>query len=776
VKSFPQRRAEPNFRTTGRVSWSLWLSGAAQLILAVILAFTPLFDLLGYEFCIALSLLVSITAGPVAIGVVRRRCVAGASGREVVSIEGLLLRALAANLLLLLLPLNVILLNALRIKNCNLLVGLGFFLLLPFATATIFTTWGTTIGVLIRRRFLGYLAYAALWILMAGYNLWEIWSGPQIDSYNQILGWFSGPIYDEVIELGLPLIASRLFGIAWAQAALFALAWLRRPVHDPTARRFYGAWAVMCLIVALSLTFGRFSLGFGRSREQVRHELSAVTATRHFVIHHAPDLSPTAAALTASDHEFRYWQLQRMLGPIDEGGEPLQSYIFSNAEQKRRLVGAGRTQFSKPWQHAIYINGTEFPHPILKHELTHVVASAFGAKPLGISARYGLWINLGLTEGLAEAAQASAEGFDLHTWSAAMRRTNQAPRLIALFTPTGFWSDSGARSYTLAGSFVLFLLTNYGHDRLREAYAAGAIDDVYPKTLSALIADWEKFLDALPLDDRIVEVAKVRFAQPSIFARPCAHEISGIRKEVVDALSAKQFDRARSAATQLLSYLPDDGDTKALMIEIRRRAGEGETALPDGLALLDRSDLNAHQRSDLHNCIGDLLAAAGSVEKAREQYQAMLSTNLNQSYERLALIKLEALERARPGTRVLDFLDSGEADAASVLALYEAALEAKTWASAWYVLGRQLFLRERFAQAIPYLERAGEIGLLHPALRTENLRLLAIARYRVGDRISAALILTVLSQFPSGVGEDLNIHDWFERINFDELHDEGIEK
>ncbi len=350
-------------------TWSLWLSGAAQLVLALILALTPLFDLLGYEFCVALSLLVSITAGPVALGVVRRRQAASTLGLVPVSRAGLYIRALAANGVLLLLPLGVILLNALRIKNCNLVTGMGFFLLLPVATATVFTTWGTTIGLLIRRRTLGYLAYTFLWMLMAGYNLWELWSGPQIDSYNQILGWFSGPIYDEVLELGLPLLASRLFGITWGLSALCFVALLQRKTHGPSGRPYAGIGMVICLAAAMSLTLGRFTLGFGRSAEHVLRELSAVTNTTHFIIHHAPDLSPAAAALAAEDHEFRYWQLQRMLGLVDHGGERFHSYLFSTAEQKRRLVGAGRTQFSKPWQRAVYLNGTEFPHPGLNTSL-----------------------------------------------------------------------------------------------------------------------------------------------------------------------------------------------------------------------------------------------------------------------------------------------------------------------------------------------------------------------------------------------------------------------
>jgi hypothetical protein len=200
------------------------------LVAALVLAFVPLFNLLGYEFCAALSLAVSITAGPVAIGAVRRRAtVLPQDARPHWIVARAYTRGLLLNLAGLVLPLAVILLNALRVKNCNLGVGFLFFLLLPVATAVVCSAWGTAVGFLVRRNFLGGLAYAALWVAVALYNLWEFWAGPQMDSYNQLIGWMAGPILDEVVQPDGTLLLSRIHGLMWAGLLLSATGCVRVP-------------------------------------------------------------------------------------------------------------------------------------------------------------------------------------------------------------------------------------------------------------------------------------------------------------------------------------------------------------------------------------------------------------------------------------------------------------------------------------------------------------------------------------------------------------------
>src|SRR5204862_8126228 len=105
--------------------------GGVLLALALVLCAIPLFDLLGYDFSFALGLAAAFAAADVGHGAV---AAARRSGRPV-ALGQVVGRAVLGGVGLLVLPLAASLLNALRVRNCNLLSGLAFFALLPLGTA-----------------------------------------------------------------------------------------------------------------------------------------------------------------------------------------------------------------------------------------------------------------------------------------------------------------------------------------------------------------------------------------------------------------------------------------------------------------------------------------------------------------------------------------------------------------------------------------------------------------------------------------------------------------
>jgi tetratricopeptide (TPR) repeat protein len=747
------------------------------LVTAVVLAFVPLFNLLGYEFCAALSLMVSITAGPVAIGAARRRAtVLPPEARSHTEVARAYLRGLLLNLATLVLPLALILLNALRVKNCNLGVGFLFFLLLPLATAVVCSAWGTAIGFLIRRNFLGGLAYAGLWGAVALYNLWEFWAGPQMDSYNQLIGWMAGPIMDEVVKPDGVLLLSRIHGLLWAGLLLAVTA----AFFDPRQSRLRASAvrgkprrvvpAVLLGLAVLVFFFCGTFLGFARSDGAVESELSGTTRTEHFVIHHHPDLSPERANLLASDHEFRLHQIEKLIGPLEL--PPIHSYVFPGPLKKQELTGAGRTQFAKPWKYSLYLNGASFPHGTLKHELVHVVGAAFGTWPFGASARWALWQNVGLIEGLAVAVDWPARKFSPHTWSAAQRRIGKAPDLRSLFDPVGFWTKSARRTYILAGSFVRFLLDVYGPGLFRQAYHQGSLEGIYPRTTEELIRDWESYLDELDLPPEVLEAAGGKFSRPSIFKRVCAHEIAALSARARTHLTKERLPDAVAAVESILSHLPDDPDALSLLAEIHVRQDKIDEAIGILEKLLDRKDrvIGGARKNRIQGRLGDLLVRSHRPEEARSRYVSLLQAHLDDGTDRLVIAKLEAMQKGEAGGKVLEFLKEGKLDLSTILDLREAAQAHPQWGLAWYLVGRQLYNREMFEPALLYLERAASAGLLRPELAAENLRLLAVAYYRTGRPVRAATLLSALAFYPRHQGELLWALDWLERIGFELTH------
>src|SRR5689334_5913886 len=103
---------------------------ALLALLAVVLAFVPLFDVLGYDFCFALGLAAALASVDVGHGLVavRGRPTDGPSLARLCAAAARVAAALLA------LPLLISLANALRVRNCSFGVGVGFFVLLPVAT------------------------------------------------------------------------------------------------------------------------------------------------------------------------------------------------------------------------------------------------------------------------------------------------------------------------------------------------------------------------------------------------------------------------------------------------------------------------------------------------------------------------------------------------------------------------------------------------------------------------------------------------------------------
>jgi hypothetical protein len=194
----------------------VWAIAAA--VLAVVLDFAPLFDLLGYDFAFAVGLLVAVASVDIGCGVVAaaRR---GPSGIDLPRLVG---RAVAFSVAITVLPLVLSLLNALRVRNCSLGAGLAFFLLLPVGTAVVGAGAGVIAGVAFPRR--GRLVAFALPVVSILWSLARLYFDPPVFAFDPFGGYFPGPIYDEALRPSATLLLFRVCNVVWLAAAL-AVTW-----------------------------------------------------------------------------------------------------------------------------------------------------------------------------------------------------------------------------------------------------------------------------------------------------------------------------------------------------------------------------------------------------------------------------------------------------------------------------------------------------------------------------------------------------------------------
>jgi hypothetical protein len=729
--------------------WFLVPSGLGAL-LALVLSFVPLFDLLAYEFSFALGLFAAVSSMFVGLGV----------ARSTTDGPGAIGRAALAGAMHLLPALLVISANGLFVRNCNYSQGLAFFLVLPICSAAYSAAAGGLIGQLWRQtsaRRRG--AAAAIFLLVPiGWSLWSLYWQPPIVVYDHLWGHFAGSLYDEVITLDARLLVFRA-GTLLRIAAIALLAWaytqrLRRGPLFPSG--------VVAVVAVLLMTFETAlgpRLGFRVERDDILRELSAVEVRPGIVLHLPPNLEPARRRAIADDHAFRLEQLTHLFEVELE--QPIHSFVYADAQQKSRLQGGRGTMIAKPWLFEIHIHDAVAPHPVVAHELAHVVAASFASGPLRVSNRMGVLVNMGLVEGLAEAVTAPRGDLDLSAWSRALFDLGLAPDMRAILGPGGFWKEAPRRAYTVAGSFVRYLMTTRGAGPLKLAYAGGDFEAAYGQSLDSLVAAWEAHLRAMPLAAFELRLAEEQFKTPSIFSRPCAHEIAALREEAQRAAPSEAVAYLR----EICRHLDDAPHARFDLAMAHLRAGESHEFEELARALVDRRELTTSQRGQLEEALGDLAWERGDHAGARARFLKVREMALGPGSDRMQTARVWALGKAPELSETLRrFLRDKLPAPAAVLALDQAWKGEPRDPMFPYLIARQLVRAEALEPALPYLDAAA--GNTDPLFEAERLRLRAECLARLGKPDDARRALESYIAAAPTSGERARALDELERLRW----------
>jgi hypothetical protein len=767
--------------------WAALLASAA-----LALDFVPLFDLLGYDFSFVVGLLAALAAVDIGQGVVAAAARVDTAGgapstdRPAAAPPPTALRqvtwAIAGGLGILIAPLALSLMNMLRVLNCNLPAGLGFFALLPVGTVLYAAPAGVLAGLTFPRR--GRLAALSLPVLSVAWGLWRLYADPPVFAFDPFAGYFPGPIYDEALRPPLRLLLFRMVNLVWITTAV-ALAsaaggrgadprrWRRRPLII----------AAPLLLASIVLFQARGAIGWHVRRPDLERALDGERTTPHFVLRYDAHQGYSAIelALALEDLEFRYDQLRRILGV--EPKLPITVYEFPSAELKKSLVGAGNTLYAKPWTREIFVQSERFPSTRLRHEMAHVFAGAFGDRLFGVSLAWR-WrgpfpvpvLASGLVEGIAEAADygGSDELSTVHQQAAAMIADGRAPPLEAV-VGAGFSTLSGARAYTVAGSFCHFLLATRGPERLRQLYrSAGNFLDVYRTPLSNLEREWREFVARQPLSARDRAQASEQFRRPAIFRKVCARELAARAAEARTLLAAAP-ERAVRLLEENCRDDPREPTFRLALGEAWAAAGQSGRAIELLGQLGSDGDLTAPMRARVASLAGTLYFQSGDFGNAEASERRVLALAAEDADRRGAYAKLHAL--AAPAARqTLGRALYGDQPGVApdpVLVFFLMGEYARIFPEQRlgpYLIGRQLLTRDP-AHALPYLRRACDEDdsppapiALAPELVRECRRMIADAAYRVGDFPRARAALGRQLTDAASEAERLRALDMIERI------------
>jgi len=701
------------------------LSAAFAAVAGLVLASIPLLAVHGAESALALGLLLPPWVAATGARYTERH-------RETRGID-LMLRAIGAGLLIWLIPVILLGLSALRIRQCAPGEGLLFMVLGPAIGCALAACVGVWIAGSTRRPRLSPWLASAIPIGTALVGLWAFYATPTVYILSAFAGYFPGAIYDDLVEIPIRYLTYR----ATIVLAILSLTVLFDALWDPSCgkidlrgrgRSALGAIAV-CIavlgIVAASYWHGD-RLRHWVSKASLVEWLGKTEQGQNCVVHLPRETLPADAKRLLQDCDFNVERTRKLVGLSST--EPVTAYFFRNQNEKKDLIGVGRTLIAKPWRGEVYLQMAGWPNPALGHEIVHAVLAEAGRGPFAVAATFGgLLPNPGIIEGAAVAlAWDLRDDLDPDQWSRIMMDRKELSAAEGLLSAR-FSALPARRAYMAAGSLMRFLIAARGMNAFRSAYSSGAVE-----ALDELEAQWHAYLAKVPVTSHERGVAEVELARRSIFAAVCPHELAKLRTDLSRDVAA--HDDARTI------------QTCRAILDIDENEAQARAALAGALA---RSGTDAEARAELHalrvatNAPQPIVAAAleqyadaswtlGNLGEAAKLYEELSAIPRTDGAARQTEVKELALGAPTAQRELIYEMLLGRSSSLVVVHLAHALATLRDDGLGQYLEARQLMGQNRFALALPLLQDAKRLGLPTPRLEHELNRLLGVAFFALG--------------------------------------------
>ncbi len=712
---------------------------AAVVVLVLLggIGFLPLFGGPGYE-------------QSVASGVVMPAAAAIATALDVSASEMEPLEAVGTGLAtgfgLALVAYATALVHGLRAGICDLAGGSLLFGLTAGLGAPLGGLWGAVVAERcrgLRRRRLGCVLLA-----LAGplggvvVSVARFYGSPMVFGYDPFFGYFSGALYDTVVDVRTELwtyragTAATLVGAVLVASALMRASGGKlavRPLRDQPGTVARGGLGVALLLGSLVSCLDGPALGHWQTASSIASELGGRASGPRCDVVHPDSLLPAQVTLLVRDCEMELAADEQRLGAHLPGR--LTAFVFKDADQKRRLMGAADTQIAKPWRQEVYVQMTGFPHPVLGHEIAHVVAGSFARGPFKVAGSLGgLWPNPGLIEGTAEATSPDDDELTDPQWAHAMKLLGILPPIHELFS-LGFEGENSSKAYTVAAAFVTWVLERWGPDTLRAWYGGASLEDMKSATWSTLESEFEDWLGSQVLPDEALAYAKAKFDRPSVWGRKCPHVVDALDRRADKCRDDRRLSAAKALYDAALSRDPHDWHAqfdRARLTMWYADEGAGRAELARVVAD-DRTPRTWRDRAQ--EALADDDLTHGRDAEAVLAYRAMAARTLDEDAARTLEVKALGVENPPARRAIVDLLVG---DPGRPVDTWVGALSLGGWAEetheplAGYLVGKNLALREDWKRAAAWLDRALDAGVPSPRVGRELLRQRAVLRVRAG--------------------------------------------
>jgi hypothetical protein len=560
-----------------------------------------------------------------------------------------------------------------------------------------------------------------------------------IFAYDPFVGFFSGSIYDTVVDLS-GLLSYRA-GTAATLFAVFVVA--LHLVHDKRGRLSYQSigrpgllmMGIGAAVASVAITLSGPKLGHYQTRDTIAETLGAVITGDRCEVVYPRTLPQADAQRFARECEAHVAANEAWLGV--SGTPRITAFLFNNESQKAALMGAGGTSIAKPWRTEVYVQVLGYPHRVLGHELMHVVAGRAGRGPFRVAgALGGLLPNPGLIEGVAVASNPKEDDLSPAEWARAMKDLGIRPPLSHLFA-FGFFGENSATAYTVSGAFVGFIHERFGAEAVRRWYGGEELPAIVDQSWVDLEAAWHGELDKLVLPKAAQEQAKARFDRPGIFKRKCPRTVDACRERSGELASSGDAKGAIVELERALLLDPESQGIRLDIAELHGPAGDPAKSETELAAIAADEKMQRSVRDKALEELADRELARGDAVSAAAKYDELITRVFDEGHLRTLNVKVYGAKDADAREAISTLLvgrggrKPDRVQASEMLAVLDQKFPDNGFFL--YLMARYDTEEEDFDTADKHLENALSRRLDVPHVKVEAMRLRVVVACARGD-------------------------------------------
>ena len=585
------------------------------LFIALFFQTLPLVRTLNFEFAAAMAIILFISSGLLTVYFLRKYKNLGVLLPMVVTKYKLYLWLLFS-------PLLISILFNIIFQQCPICNGIIFYTVITIP-AFYFGFVSGVFAYFLNKKF-SYGLFILSFLLFVTIPLLEFYFNPQIYFYNPIIGLFPGTIYDEEILVSNTLILYRLLNVLFFSALLYFIVKIGNK-RNYKRYIFYGG----VVLSFIAWIFIKPLLGFSSTNHSIEKVLKGESLTTNYKIIYPVNSNNNKKRLFVPEHEYYFQTLKRKTGLIPSN--LVTSFIFENGDQKRELFGTKAANVAKPWQSQIYIDQYSLDNT-LEHELAHIFAAEIGSTVLKITPNF----NFALLEGYAMAIENDYAGFDIDYLAYLANKSDYKINLESLFSKLNFFGSASSISYIYAGSFIKYLVKQYGVKSVNGIYQDLDFQKHIGKNLKQLSDEYFGYLDSLnyPVNENR---ANYFFGYKPLIKKVCPREVANGLKEAWNEYSNENYFSAKKKFQEIYSY----SDSYSALIGIvycNTKLGfekESKTLLENSLE--DYNGTSSYFSALLN--YGDQLVLTNEILKADSIYSVLANMQPMVDYCNLAKVR-----------------------------------------------------------------------------------------------------------------------------------------